>query len=451
MKKTLLILSLILMMVTSCKKESQENEEQISTLLSTVPAKASGVVVINLEEILKDADYKIENNKLVPGPEVKSIIENLPSYYQEYISNLPENSGIDLKEMVAFFDSGRFYLTFLLNNENAFIKFVEEITQKEFTKESNGVKMTRDIAVKGSQAWVCLSDNRRVDPELIASYKSLKNEESFESTSMGKKMMNGDNNIIGWMNIGKASEEIMNRQERAQAMLLAGLVFEDPEAVEFTGNLKKGRMETKVTVINSEGQPAKCVLPFEQVDVSTLKKLGSSCDFIGAFTITPALVNKFSRMMESFSGFMGFDINSVLQNINGTIGLAGNIRNETIAGIITTNGELDQDQIGILKSFNDFGMISINQDGNYLEVSNGLLYGDLGIDECTKALQGCWMGFVLSPQVIASSDPYVAIPEEIDYIVFKLQPKSGSAEWVFEIKSENPNENILITLLKSMF
>lgn len=439
MKKTLLLIGMLfLVILTGCK----EDTAAVSELLSTVPSSAGGVMVIDLERLVKATGSKVDDHKIIPGKELQECINNYGKDLNDLKGFLAGDSGIDPKAAVMFYDSGRAYITFLLYDENKFINYVETNESGHFQETASGVKLLGNTAVKGTQAWICVSNGRRVDDEGVASYSKLKDSQSFLVTPMGEKLLVEESDIRGWGLLGTYYDEMFGSSQRMMMGVATGLLFQDGESLSFQIDFKKGKFELKARVLNDKYKPAKYLLPMEKVDVATLKGLGESCNAMMAFTLTPELVGKFEKLGTTLGGALFGNLSVMLKNVDGTVGLAASTDND-ITGLITTKGEVSQD----LKNFVSQTFGAVSEDGKYLKFTKGTVTGDLSVAECAESLKGSCLGLVMNSNFGSSMKGYAGL-SAFKCIVIKLVPVSGSLEFEVDGLTADSKENSLITFIK---
>ena len=439
-----LFLAVALLGLNSCKKDSIDSTE----LLKSVPSSAAGVVVFNLESLLSDAGCKVKDHNVKTGPEIEALINKATGSEQKDLMMLFDGStGIEPKTAVVFYDAGRTYLTFALYDVKKFCDFIENKNGFKFSDE-NGVKEGRNIAVKGSQAWVCISSGTGLDSTAISSYSELSPSQSFLVTPMGEKLLVEEDDIRGWALIKTFLNEMLSRGDRSMATLGLGFLFEDPEAVEFKADFESGEIEFEAKVLNSKGKPAKYLLPSEKINVETLKSLGSSCDAMMAFTVNAKLIKKFEQIGAAFGGALFGDLGEALNNVDGTVGIIGSGQGigRGMNGVITTKGEVSK----TLKDFISGQMGPVSTDGKYLRFSQGDVKGSLSVSDCAEELKGCCMGMVFGPSslVLDSNEP--SLQKSFKSFAIKLMPDSESLEFEVEIKTSDPKENSLLTVLKAL-
>lgn len=445
MKKLSFLLTLLLIMVVAgCKK----NTVDVTDLLKSVPSSSAGVIVLNMEGIIADAGCKIKDNEIVLGKEMKALMDKANSIdKKDMMVFFSGDTGIDPKAAIVFYDSNRAFMTFALYDVDKFCKFVEKESEGSFVEENGGVKICGNTAVKGAQAWVCLTSGKTIDADAIASYASLASAQSFLVTPMGEELLTDEEDIRGWALLDTFLNKVLSRQDRNMFTLGLGFLFDNAESVKFTMDFKKGEIEAEAIALNDKGKPAKFQLPADKVDISTLKSLGSTCDGLMAFTVSPKLIKKFDQIGSAFGGALFGDLGESFKNIDGTIGVAvgGTGVGENVNGVITTKGEVSKTVRDMISEY----MGPVSMDGKLLRFSKGDVKGNLTVEECAEALKGTCVGVVADASEFKSMNYSNTSLNGFKCVVFKMSPESGGIEFEVEVKTTDPKENALLTIIKS--
>lgn len=446
MKKVLyLVLGLVMIGVASCKRETVD----VTDLLKSVPSSAAGVMVFNVEGILEDAGCKIKDHEVIPGEEMKQLLDKVSeSNKEDFMMLFAGGTGIEPKGAVVFYDSNRAFITFALYDVDKFCKFYEEKNGGTFSDAGSGVRVNGNAAVKGAQAWICFSLGKSIDPDAIASYANLASSQSFLVTPLGERLLTDEDDVRGWAMIDVFANQFMSRSDRSMFTLGLGFLFEDAESVKFSADFKKGEMEAEAELLNSKGKPAKYQLPADKVDVTTLKSLGNTCDVMMAFTVSQKLIKKFDQLGAAFGGALFGDLGDTFKNVNGTVGIvsSGDGIDRSLDGVVTLKGDISP----VLRDMIAQYMGNVKMDGKLLRFSKGDVQGSLSVAECAEELKGCCLGFVTDASGYNTLGNGGTVPAGLKSVVLKLKPESGSLEIDLEVKSQNEKENILLTMMKNM-
>lgn len=436
------LIAVMLLMFNSCKKETVD----VTDLLKSVPSSSAGVVVLNIEGMLKDAGCKVKGHEITLSDEVKKIIDNSSSLEKNIGKLFEGETGVEPKAAVVFYDSNRVFLTVALYDEGKFCKFIENNYGYSFQEGESGVKIAANTAVKGAQAWICLTPGKNIDADAISSYASMMPSQSFMVTPMGEKLLTEEDDIRGWGMIDTFLSKMLGARDKNMATLGIGFLFEGAESVKFSVDFKKGEAEAEMTVLNDKGKPAKYQLPGDKVDVGTLKSLGETCDAMMAFTVTPKLIKKFNQLGAAFGGILFGDLSDMFKNVDGTVGLvaSGSRYEQSINGAITTKGEVSKTLKDIISEY----MGTVTMDGKLLRFTKGDVKGNLPVSECAEELKGSCMGIIYGSDSDAFGDVQPNT-EGFKWFSMKMKPESGGIEFEFEAKTLDPNLNSLLAILRA--
>lgn len=441
--RVLICVSLIFLM--ACK----EDRPDMSGLLNTVPSSAAGVIGLNFKSMAEATGSKISGNEIKPGKEVSRLIDQMKSDEKKYLLSILDGStGIVPEYAIIFMDANRTFLTVGLYDVEKFKEFVKKDKDgMEFSDQGSGVQTCENIAIRGNQAWMCLSSAKKIDPDAIVAYSALSRSQSFLSTDMSKVILDSDDDIVGWGNFNTMLTNMLGRKDMSMISIASGILFEDAEAVAFCVEFEKGEMEIEASFLNDKGKPAKYLLPAEKIDTKVLDELGSSCDAILAFTVTPKLIKKLDKVGSALGGGLLGDLNETFKNVDGTIGVAFGNSNQNINGVVTTKGEINP-QLSTLLSF---VMDKVLQDGKIFRFSRGSVSGGMQVSECASLLKGYTIAAAGNLESLGSSVSSFGDPSSnIKTVVIGLAPEGGSLKFKMDLQSTQPDENFLLTLLKSL-
>lgn len=440
-KLSFLLLAVILLVANSCKKDTVD----VTDLLKTVPSSAGAVVVFSIDGLLSDADCKVKDNVIKPGKQIQALINKAGSVKQKDIMMFFDGStGIEPKGAVLFSDANRMFVTFALYDVDKFCDFVVSQQGGEFTDAGSGVRVCGTTAVKGAQAWVCVSNYKKIDSDAIAGYSSLNSSQSFLVTPMGEWLLTCEDDVRGWSRLDILMQQMMNRRDRSMMTVGLGFLFDNAESLKFSVDFKKGELEAEALLLNDELKPAKFQFPADKVKESDLKTLGTNCDAMMAFTVSQKMIKKINEISQAFGGFFGLDVKELLKNVEGTVGLvaAGNNNDTYLNGFVTTKGEMSQELKNAISEY----LGALNVDGKLVRFKKGAEQGNLSVAQCADLLKGSCFGCVISASE-ADNFGNMSAPKGFEYIVIKLEPESGSLELDVEAKTVDPQTNSLLVIL----
>lgn len=438
------MLALLMLTFNACKK----NTVDVTDLLKTVPSSAAGVMVINVESLLDESGCKVKDHEITPSDYVEALLGKATSRFGKDIMMLfRPGTGIEPKGAVCFYDSSRAFLTVALYDNQKFQTFVEGWKGGKFEDAGSGVSLLGNVAVKGDQAWILMSENRRIDTDAISSYYSLASAQSFLVTPMGEELLTSEDDVRGWALIDTFVNEFLDRSNRSWATIGLGFLFEKAESLKFNAEFDKGEFEFEAMPLDAKFKPAKYKLVSDKVDVEQLKALGGTCDAMMAFTLTPKLAKKINEVSKTFGGAFLGDVEKTLKNVDGTVGLisSGEIGQPVnLTGSLKTKGELSSDLKGFISEY--VGTLTI--DGDIVKIQKGEVKGALDVAQISEDLKGSCVGLVADQKEIETL--WGVNISGYKYLVFKMQPESGSIEFKVNLYTSDPEGNSLLPMLKGL-
>lgn len=443
------VLSIILsaFLLFSCSKDKAD----VSMLLASVPSSSGGVMGINVGSLLEKAGFEIENGEIKQDKNCEKLLASLPAEFKEIASAFADGStGVDLSGAILFYDLNRSYLTFGLNDTNAFREYAESHTGEKFSEQS-GVSICRNIAVKGVQAWIALNDHR-IDPVNISGYASLSESQSFLQNPQASKILEMEHDIYGWGKIGAMTNRLLDFQEATIFNLFTGTLFEDADQMVIKADCEKGEFEAKLTVLNQKGKPAKYMLSADKIDMETLKSVSAGSDIVVAASITPKLLKQVDHLATVMGKGQYKLISEALSELDGTVAIAladpDNLY-ENISGVATASSDNPM-KLKILIS----QTVPLKSEGKLLKFGKGTMNGTMTPDVVADNLKGACFGIVSDFPVYPLSE-FTSIPfinktiGSLQTYCLKLEPEDGSVAMEIEVKSKDKNENILKTVVKA--
>lgn len=436
------MLAVVIPVLGSCSHEKTDAGD----LLSTVPSSAGMVVGINLRTVLEKAGCKVDGSRITPGEDVKNWIESIAgstdSQKEAMRMVLSGESGIDPAGAIFFTDAYNGYLTAMLADTGEFMDFVKKQTGNDFT-ESDGVKVNGNIAVSGAQMWVCVTSSAPVDAKAILSYTGLEQSQSFMSNPFSGKISTMTNDIIGWGQIKSLAGRGMSFTGLSKINLLTGMLFEDASSFSFTCDFLKGKLEGRAEVVDTDGKPAKYLLPASKIDGGEVKGLASTAECVGAISITKDLVKRIEKVSSSLGGNMFGPVLDMLGSVDGTVAVAlSSIDNpeDGVSAVVTTDGNPSSELMSLLSQFGP-----TRKEGKLVKVKSGEVSGTLDVASAADFLKTTTMGIVIN----SGSSSLGSQAEGMQTMSLGLAPENGSIVLKISATGSNPDENMLLTILKN--
>ena len=432
--------ALILPALNSCKKETAD----VGDLLSTVPSSAGAVVGFDLTSILEKAGCKVNGSDITPGKEVTAWIErqkDVKDSEREVLKLiLNGESGVDPSGAIFFTDAYNSYVTVMLADTKKFTDFVESRSGNGFADGGNDVRSCGNVAVKGAQAWVCVSSDNTIDTKAVANYSTLSPEQSFASNGFASTLTEMKTDIVGWGEIKSLLKTAGAYRQMSTVSLVGGMLFDDASSFSFNVDFRKGSLVSSLSVLNSKGTVAKYLLPAEKIDLATLKSIATTAQAFGAVCITKDLVKKIENIASSLGGSSFTAALNALKPIDGTVAVAFSDIDSTsdnLSGVVTTDGTPTLDLLSAISSF-----APTRKDGKLVRFSKGTVSGGLDVQKCADLLKGATMGFVMDMPKGGHG-----LGDEIRTLALAFVPESGGMKLDMTMEGADQSVNILLAII----
>lgn len=384
---SLLSVMLLLLVAVSCSKSS--NDDAVY-LLRTVPADASSVAVINVENALEKIGGKTDGSTIQLSKEHTKAIEESHALRDEDKQRIKDfcggDTGMAFNSFVVF-SAARSYITGLLNDPDKFLEYEKKQNPEYSVVEEDGARLLGPIAVIGNQFWICTG---RPDVDQLKYYQKLNERQSYASSDAASLLSDTDKALTFVADVNKL---ISIMPDATYARLGSSLIFKDMAYAAGYVDINKQNVEASVSVLDSDMKPAELLLPSDKVDASVVKSLGDSGNLYAAMAISPKLTKKITDMAGSFMGGNTSGISSMLGAVDGTIALRTDASMSDVEAKIQTNGN---DFAGLSTMLqNTFGM-SVTRDGSLLTAVRGGsdFKGNLTSSKVADKMKGAWIALV---------------------------------------------------------
>lgn len=384
---SLLSLLTLLFVAVGCSKSA--GDDAVS-LLKTVPADASSVVVINIAHTVESLGGSTDGSTIKLGKQLQKAIDESQAIKEKDKKEIKElcdgETGVSITSL-AVFAAARTYLTGLLNDPEKFVAYVEKETGSQAVEE-NGAKVIGEIAVIGNQFWACMTG--RPDVDQLKYYQQLNDKQSYASADAASLLLEGDKVMTFVADINKSLALV---PQAAYFRMASSLIFNDMSYLAGSADLQKKSFVGSAVVLNSEMKPAELLLPVEKLDASLIKSFGQGGDLFFAVGIPAKLTKKIIDIASSAMGPNSKAAAAVLESIDGTVAVRCNSGASDAEARIQTNGKNFNDLSSVLQSL--LGM-TVTRDGNTLTAVVGSkdFTGTITPAVAADKLKGAWMGMV---------------------------------------------------------
>lgn len=411
---SLLAVMMLLLVAAGCSKESSDDA---SSILRTVPADASSVVLLNIDRAVEKLGGSTDGSTIKLSKELQKSIDESQAIKPEDKKRFKEicdgETGMALNSMV-FFSAARSYVTGLLNDPDKFVAYVEKETGSKAVEE-DGAKIMGGIAVLGNQFWLCTTG--RTDVEQLKYYQQLNGKQSYASADAAPLLME-DGKVVTF--VADVSRSMSLIPQAGYMKMASSLVFDDMAYVAGGADIQKKSIIGYASVLNSDMKPAELLLPVEKIDGSLIKKFDKGGNIYMAVGISKKLVKKISDLAESMMSSNGKIAVGVLEALDGTIALRANSGPTDAEVMMQTSGKNFNELSTVLQSL--FGLV-VTRDGDVLTAVYGSkdFTGSITPSQAADKLKGAWIGVV--------SDGFMA--RDVTTVT-KLSPDKKSLRLDFE-------------------
>ncbi len=384
---SLLTLMTLLLVAVGCSKSA---DDDASSLLRTVPADASSVVMINVAHAVESLGGSTDGSKIKLSKDLQKTIDESQAIKPEDKQNLKEicngESGIAVGSMV-FFSAARSYVTGLLNDSEKFVTYMESKLDSP-ARDEDGAKIIRNIAILGNQFWFCTTGTP--DVEQLKYYQQLNEKQSYASADAASLLLESDKVFTYVADVNRSIAFIPNA---SYVKIASSLIFNDMSYVAGSADIKNKSLIAYASVLNSDMKPAELLLPVEKIDASLIKSFDKGGDIYFAAGIPKKLTKKIADLAGSMMGSDSNMIGDVLGAINGTVAVRANSGASDVEAYIQTTGQNFSEFSTVLKNL--FGM-TVSRDGDILTAVSGSkdFTGGITPAQAADKLKGAWIGIV---------------------------------------------------------
>lgn len=384
---SLLAVMTLLFVAVGCSKSGSDDA---SSLLRSVPADASSVMLINIAYTVESLGGSTDGSAVRLSKDLQKTIDESEAIKPEDKKQLKEicagESGISMSS-VAFFSAARSYVTGLLNDPDKFVAYMEKQMGVAAVVEGDA-KTIGNIAVLGNQFWVCTTG--RPDVDQLKYYQQLNEKQSYASADAAALLLEPDKVLTYVADVNRSMALLPNS---TYIRMASSLIFNDMSYVAGSADIKKGNFTAYANVLNSDMKPAELLLPVEKVDASVVKSFEKGGDIYFAAGIPKKLTKKLSDLAGSMMGGKSNPVMGVLESIDGTVAVRANSGATDVEACIQTTGENFAELSNLLQNL--FG-VTVTRDGNTLTAVLGTkdFTGGITSSQAADMLKGAWIGMV---------------------------------------------------------
>lgn len=451
MKKCLFLLFAVVLLATGCSKRGFYGEEARETLLSTIPAKSNFVALLDLETFNSALGNKYGEGKVQTGQVFQNFCNQMMNASgQKFLTFLQENeAGVIFSSGAIFEREGKPIVTFFVDNNDAFVKYLEKNFGEKFNKE-NGVEVNglRDTFIKDNQVWV--APHAGLQSKDIVVFLNLKEEESYLSHNVSGQMVKSKDILAAVANSQDLSSFLGNQALALSAALPMG--FDGGKYLYLTVNATDGKVLADLTVLNDSFKPAPLALKLNKVDMQTINSFTGKGDALFAFAPNSQSI---SSLLDQFSGFgvMADNADRGLRMLDGTIvgsmDLSTSSSNPALSLLFTFGDQYSSQIAAVAPDFvNLIGQqLQPSVQGNHLMLSSNTP-SNISNDNLKSRFNGSYGGWVISTGAMSANLGF-NISEFITGASLLLLPNSNGIKLQFTIDTRK-GQNALISLMQAV-
>lgn len=384
---SLLAVLALLLTAAGCSKNA---DDDASSLLRTVPADASSVVMLNVAHTVKSLGGSTDGSTIKLSKDLQKTIDESQAIKPEDKKHLKDicdgEAGIAFGSLV-FFSAARSYVTGLLNDPDKFVAFLQKDSGSP-VKEEDGARIIGTTAVLGNQFWVCTTGTP--DVEQLKYYQQLNEKQSYASADGARLLLEPDKVLTYVADINRSIAFIPNA---TYIKIGSSLIFNDMSYVAGSADIKGKSLVAYASVLDSDMKPAELLLPVEKIDASLVKSFTKGADIYFAAALPQKLTKKISDLAGSMMGSNSKPIGDVLAAIDGTVAVRVNSGANDAEALIQTSGQNFSEFSTLLKNL--LGL-TVSRDGEILTAVLGSkdFTGGISPAQAADKLKGAWIGIV---------------------------------------------------------
>lgn len=415
-----LSLALLLLLVIIGGACTKSNEDDSLELLSTVPADASAVAVLNLNTIVDRCGGSVKDGKITDPGKLDDLARKMLKADQQKVALrlLSPESGIECSSAVYFAYRGQDYLYALVADEEALRKSIDALWPGEWLTTGKVTHKNRAAICNGR--FLLLPN---ADASVAETFANLSEPESFSSNEYAATLAKSTDAMCAWATIeGMMKASSLSFSEQTMAKMALGMSFNSPKYLTATANIDSDGTTVTASILDANMKPAKCELQLSKLDTKLIASLGGNANTVVAASVSEKLVKQFVQLAQSFGGNMPQAYNDALGSLDGTVVIAlsedmSKIDSDNVGykGAIQTNGKNNATLLQALEAFTGKATI----DGNtFLFGNEGYGNGIAPLADVAKRFEGAWLG-------VATAVP-VADTKETGCLYLTLIPDGNS-------------------------
>lgn len=389
----LLMFAAAVILLASCSKS---NEDKSLDLLSTVPADADCVALVNMNTLISQTGGKVKDGSVVQADRLLELVKRDLRGDQAKIMEwlLSPESGVDCTSAVVFYYKSRPYASAFISDEKKLRAGIDKAEPGEW-KTNDKVAYKDGMAILDGRLWIVPGDD---EVSMVPTFANLSEVESFRSNKYAAELSAATDAMAAWASVeGVLRMADLRFSEQTTARLALNMAFSTPRYLTSALNVNKDGVSMEVGILNDEMQPAKCELALGKIDSQLVASLGGNADSVLAIAVSPKLVKQILAFASSLGGSMPKEYAVALEALDGTTAVAmnssifeGSITGLRMKGAVQTSGK---NNAALLKTLEDLFPQKMTVDGNTFRFADeGYGNGIAPLADVAKEFDGAWIG-----------------------------------------------------------
>lgn len=410
---------------------SESNEQATLNLLSTVPADAEIVGVLNMNTLVTQTGGTVKDEQIVNANKLKEACEQMYNSmgnwnlkYHEFL--FAPDSGLECSSMVFFTYKGKEYASGIIYDEKKLIQSIDKIVPGEWLTEGK-MKYKQNFVLREDRFWGCPEGAQAT----VETFSNLSEVESFRNNSYAPTISAAPDAFSVWGSIdGLLKVANMTFSQQTTTRMALGMFFNSPKSIAGACNVDNETVKATIRILDADSKPAKCELAISKIDTKLVADLGGNANCVVAVAISQKLVKQIMDLASSFGGEMPQTYASALEPLDGTAVFASTLGPQWVKdftglgfkGAIQTSGKNNARLLQILEQ----GVGKVQIEGNtFLFGNEGYGTGVAPLADVAKDFNGAWLG-VAGAMNFSDRPPYY-------YFASTLTPAENSLTLNFKM------------------
>lgn len=437
--------------LASCSMSDDATE-----LLDSVPEKASAVAVINIDKLINDAGMQADGDKVELSRQLRQLTKDLEINPLDLLST----GAIRHTSAAIFIHDEITYMTGFVADEEAFVKFFEDIYDEKFATESgmNVISSNANqlVAIVDGRFWFTTEDGL----SNIKKYMNLDIDRSLSSTPVAEELISEEQDITAMLSMSYLMEQAQTHSNSSDMQQLSAL-FDMADYLTLNCRFEEGKIMADAYMYDKKFerlQYTESSSYFTTINKGTLDCMRGEFEMVVAVGIDSKLATYIGTLVSTIAGIEIPSIN----DIDGTIAIAFNpsatFYNDSalnngmlpIMAAIKTKNSQAADALGSFIKQMVGSDMGVSQKGSTLLLRTDDFSDSFSVGECQSDLDGAYAGVVVSPSMLRAAFPSNTIPFKGASLTLRPDEESFKLELKILTGSDKNSLATIISLLAAI-